>query len=146
MKIKPDVKKIYLPDVVGTADLVVHPVGLPVIRVVLRIELVDGLHHIEVDKRERGLAVIREVILDSVEELALLCAEERLEMYGPERESRDVIALELGHEGLGIHPFGTEHLERKGVAHTDVEVGIGEITDNAGARIADGVLALRHLR
>ena len=136
----------HLTDLAGAADDIVGAVYSAVERVVLRIEVMDSLHHVEVDEGEFGSGVVGEEILDTVEKSALCRAEERLVVDCAEADTRDLIALELCLEGLGVNPFSSKSLERKSVSDTDVEIEVGEVSDNACARVSDCVQSLRDLR
>ena len=112
----------------------------------LGIELVGGLHHVEVDERQRRGFVVGEEILHAVEQLALVAAEERLVVDGAPGHARNLVAVELSLEGFGVDPLGGEHLERQRVAHADVQEVTRKVAHDTGTGIADGIDGLRYLR
>ena len=135
-----------LSDIIRAADLVEHSISCRTgERIVLRIQLLKGLHHVKLGQSDDCRFVVGVIVLNPVEKLSGLTPGEGGEMDRAENCPFDAIAVMFRLESVGIYPFGCENLKRKGVADTYVEVVV-ELADKAGGRIADRRAHIRYVR
>ncbi len=83
--------------------------------------------------------------LDTMDELSLKAAGERLEVNRPECDTRKIVAVETGLQSVRVNPLGGEDLERERVAYADVQIPL-ELAGDAGGRIVHGGLRVRNVR
>lgn len=95
------------PNLLGAAHFVNHVLAVltgPVEQVVLRVELIELLKHVELDIGERGLSVVGEVHLYTLQLVPFPRSVERRVIDGPEDHSLQTEAVQVGSEFMGLYP------------------------------------------